>query len=136
MLLYVVLCFYNLIATMKLIGSLILGPCQRMLVELFCYCFWLVHLSVHLSVHLLPVLFCGHSYSVIYHLISSKYHVWITFIKLSPKFKYEFCQMSNKQNGVQIVRRLSLCLCGHSNLVIYNRISSKFTTCNMDYFIC
>ena len=30
----------------------------------------------------------GHSNLTIYHLISSKFYIWITFIKLLPKFEY------------------------------------------------
>ena len=34
---------------------------------------------------------------VIYHPISFKFHVWITFIKLSPKFEYKFCPMNDNK---------------------------------------
>ena len=36
---------------------------------------------------------------VIYHLICSKFHILITFIKLSPKFEYVFCPMNVNQDG-------------------------------------
>ena len=34
---------------------------------------------------------------VLYHLISSKFHAWITLIKLSLKFEYKFCPMRNNK---------------------------------------
>ena len=34
---------------------------------------------------------------VLYHPISSKFHAWITLIKLSLKFEYKFCPMSNNK---------------------------------------
>ena len=61
---------------------------------------------------------CGHSSLAIYHLISTKSHAWITFIKLSPMF----CLMK-KKNGHHNGRHLLVCTCGHLNLVIYHPIS-------------
>ena len=92
---------------------------QRMLAEL--YCFWLVRLSVCLSV-------CpsvrGHSNSVIFNWISSKFHIWIASINLSFKFEYGFCptsitKMVDKMAAAYHCR-------GHSDLVIFYRISFKF----------
>ena len=38
------------------------------------------------------------------------------------------CRTTDKQDGRQNGRRLSVCTCGQSNLVIYHPISSKFHT--------
>ena len=56
---------------------------------------------------------------VIYYPIASKFHIWVTFIKLSPKFKYGLCPITK-------VAAKMAATCGHSNLVIYHPISSKF----------
>ena len=82
-------------------------------------CFQCVHLSFR------PSFFCGHSYLVIYQLISSKFHIWISLIKLLAKFDYEFCPMNDKQDGHKNGLHLMVCVCGLSFLVIYHRISSK-----------
>ena len=60
--------------------------------------------------------------------ISSKFHIWIASINLSFKYEYGFCQTSDNQDGQQNGRRLSMHVCcrGHSNLVIFYQISSKF----------
>ena len=68
----------------------------------------------------------GHSNLVIFNQISSKFHIWVASIKLSFKFKYGFCPMNNNQDGLQNGCRLSVCSCGHSTLVIYYPIASKF----------
>ena len=47
----------------------------------------------HLSVYT-----CGHSNLVIYHLISSKFHIWTTFIKLLFMSEYGFCQMNDNHD--------------------------------------
>ena len=65
-----------------------------MLVEL--YCFRLVRLSVR-----------GHSNSVIFNKIFSKFHIWIASINISFKFKYRFCLTSDNQDGRQNGRHLS-----------------------------
>ena len=84
------------------------------------YCFWLsIHMSVCQAV-------CGHPNLVIYHQISSKFHVWIRFIKLSPKFKYALNPMINDKACHQNCHHLLVYSCGHSNLVIYHLISSEF----------
>ena len=64
--------------------------------------------------------------SFIYHPISSKFNIGITFIKLSPKLEYWFCLMKDNQFGRQNVCCLQVWFYGHSNLVIYHLISSKF----------
>ena len=72
---------------------------------------------------------CGLSNLVIFNLISSKFHIWFASIKPWFKFEYEFCLTNDNQDGRQNSCRLSVwivCCCGHSNLVIFNRISSKF----------
>ena len=74
----------------------------------------------------LSIFFCGHSNLVIYNQVSSKLHIWITFIKLSPKFEYGFCPVKDNQDGSQNGCLLSICICGHTNFVIYHPISSKF----------
>ena len=55
---------------------------------------------------------------LIYYPIASKFHIWNTFIKLSPKFYYWLCQLTKmaSQNGPN----LSVCVCGHLNLFIYH----------------
>ena len=72
---------------------------------------------------LLPDCTCGHSNSVIYHPVSSKFHIWITFIKRSPKFEWFLC---DNQNGCQNDRLLSVCTCGHSHLVFITRFLPNF----------
>ena len=47
----------------------------------------------------LSIPFGGHSYLVNYHLISSKFQIWIASIKLSFKFENGFCLMNDNQNG-------------------------------------
>ena len=66
-----------------------------MLAEL--YCFQLVRLSVR-----------GHSNSVIFNRISSKFHIWIALIILSFKFEYRSCLTSDNQDGRQHGRHLSI----------------------------
>ena len=66
----------------------------------------------------------GHSYSVIFNRIYSKFHIWIAFINLSFKFKYSFCPTPDNQDGQQNGRHLSI-----SAVVVtltFNQISSKF----------
>ena len=41
---------------------------------------------------------CGHSNLVIYHLVSSKFHIWTTFIKLLFMSEYGFCPMNYNQD--------------------------------------
>ena len=50
--------------------------------------------------HNLSVYTCGHSNLVIYHLISSKFYIRTTFIKLLFNFmsEYVFCQMNDYQD--------------------------------------
>ena len=70
---------------------------------------------------------CGHSNLVIFNRTSFKFHMWMASIKLWFRLEYEFCPTnSNKdfrENGHPPIRVLCL---GHSNLVIFNQISSKF----------
>ena len=122
----------------------------------------------------------GHSNSVIFNRIFSKFHIWIASINLLFKFEYGFCLTSDNQDGKQNGHQLSIfavvvtltqsfligflpnfiyelllstfhsssnmcfvqhpiirwptkwplpiCVCcrGHSNLVIFYRISFKF----------
>ena len=49
----------------------------------------------------------GHSNSVIFNRISSKFHIWIASINFSFKFKYVFCPTSDNQDGRQNGRHLS-----------------------------
>ena len=78
--------------------------------------------------HRLSVCTCGHSNLVIYHPMSSKLHIWTNFIKLFPKINFGYCPMNDKQDGCTNGHRLSVYTCGHSNLVIYNPMSSKLHT--------
>ena len=77
---------------------------------------------------------CGHSNSVIFNQISSKFHIWVPSIKLSFKFKYGFCLISDNQDDRQNGCHLSVCTCvhccGHSEsfLIVFLSIS------NMDCF--
>ena len=59
-----------------------------------------VRLSVRLSVR-------GHSNSVIFNPISSKFHIWISFTNLSFKFENGFCLTADNQDGRQNGRHLS-----------------------------
>ena len=43
----------------------------------------------------LSVCTCWHSNLVIYHPISSKFHIWTTFIKLLFMSEYVFCQIND-----------------------------------------
>ena len=36
---------------------------------------------------------------IIYYLIASKFHIWITFFKLSPKLEHWFCLTNDQQDG-------------------------------------
>ena len=58
-------------------------------------------LSVCLSV-------CGHSNSVVFNRISSKFHIWIASINRLFNFEYGFYSTSNNQDGRQIGRHLSI----------------------------
>ena len=71
---------------------------------------------------------CGHSTFnfVIYDQISSKFHIWVASINLWFKFEYGFCPTNDNQDGQQNGHCLSVCSCGHSTLVIYYLIASKF----------
>ena len=60
--------------------------------------------------HHLSICFYGQSTLIIYYPITSKFHIWITFIKLSP---------ADKRDD----RHLSVYTCGHSILVIYHPYS-------------
>ena len=59
-----------------------------------------------------------------------KIHIWITFIKLSPKFEYGFCQTNDNQDGGQNGCHLSVCTCGHLLpeffQISYGLLSSNF----------
>ena len=46
----------------------------------------------------LSVCTCGHSNLVIYHRVSSKFHIWTTFIKLLFMSEYGFCSMNDNQD--------------------------------------
>ena len=80
--------------------------------------------SLHLSVRC-----CGHSNLVIFNRISSKFHIRIASIKLWFKFENVFfrrtiIKMTNKM--ATPYQFTSIRCCGHSILVIFNQISSKF----------
>ena len=102
-----------------------------MLAEL--YCFRLVRLSVR-----------GHSNSVIFNLISSKFHTWIASTSLSFKFENRFCPTSDNQDGRQNGRHLSISavvvtltqsfLMGFLPNFIYELLSSSFrSSLNMGF---
>ena len=57
---------------------------------------------------------------VIYHPISSKFHKWITLIKLLAKFENGFCPMNTNEDDHQKGYRLNCKSCGYSTLVIYH----------------
>ena len=48
--------------------------------------------------HHLSVYTCGLSNLVIYHPISTKFHIWTTFIKLLFMSEYGFCPMNDYQD--------------------------------------
>ena len=58
--------------------------------------------------HRLPVRTRGHPTLVIYYLIASKFHIWITFIKLSPKFEYGLCQLTKMASKMAATYRFAL----------------------------
>ena len=71
----------------------------------------------------------GHSNSIIFNGISSKFHKWIASTKLWFMFEYGFfrrtiIKMADKMAAAY--QFTSIHCCGHSNLVIFIRISSKF----------
>ena len=51
----------------------------------------------HHNARYLSVCTYGHSNLVIYHLISSKFHIWTYFTKLLFMSEYGFCPMNNNQ---------------------------------------
>ena len=59
----------------------------------------------------LPVCTPGHPTLVIYYPIASKFHIQITFIKLSPKFEYGLCQLTKMAS--KMVETYRFCTCGH-----------------------
>ena len=65
---------------------------------------------------------CGHSYLAIFNQISSKFHICNASINLWFKFESEICPTNDNQDGRQNGRRLPVCTCGRSNLVIYHPI--------------
>ena len=50
----------------------------------------------------------GHSNSVIFYPISSKFHIWIAFSNLPFKFEYGFCLTSDNQDGQQNGRHITI----------------------------
>ena len=64
--------------------------------------------------------------TVIFYRITSKFHETIASIKLLFKKEYKFSPTNDNQNGWQNGRRLSICFCGQSNIIIYYPITSKF----------
>ena len=56
----------------------------------------------------LSVCSCGHSILVIYYPIASKFHIWITFIKLSPKLEYGLCPISQMAAKMATVCQFAL----------------------------
>ena len=72
---------------------------------------------------------CGHYNLVIFNQSSSTFHIWFASIKLYFKFQYDFCPKTiTKMADIMAAayQFASVRCCGHSNLVIFNRISSKF----------
>ena len=74
----------------------------------------------HLSVYT-----CGHSNLNIYHPISSKFHIWTTFIKLLFMSEYGFCPMNDYQKfcqkGYPLFRRRAIGrpLCRSLTVLVY-----------------
>ena len=58
-----------------------------------------------LSVSMLWSLLLSHFYQ-----IPINFHIWITSIRLSPKFEYVFCRTSDNQNGRQNGSSLPVCM--------------------------
>ena len=69
--------------------------------------------------------------TVIYHPISSKYHAWITFIKLSHKFEYKFCPMNNKKMATKMA---PTCQFARVDTLAWSFITQFFQISYMDYF--
>ena len=78
------------------------------------------------ATYLISVCYRGHSNLIIFNRISSKLHIWIASIKLLFKFEYGSCPMRDNQAGRQNGHHLSLYTSGHTTLVIYYPIASKF----------
>ena len=83
----------------------------------------------------------GHSYSVIFNRISSKFHIWIASINLSFKFEYGFCTTSDDQDGRQNGRHLSISavlvslsfLIGFLPNFVYGLLSSSHSSSNRGF---
>ena len=45
---------------------------------------------------------------VIYYPIASKFHTWISFIKLSPKFRYRLCRITKMATNMAVTCRFAL----------------------------
>ena len=63
---------------------------------------------------------------VIYHPISSKFHIWVIFIKLFPKIVCEICVINDNQDGCQNDNSLSWCTCGHKYMLHGWQFSSLY----------
>ena len=61
---------------------------------------------------------------VIYYPIASEFYIWITFIKLLPKFEYRLCPITKMATKMAASCRFALV--NTLNLVIYHPIYSKF----------
>ena len=78
--------------------------------------------------HRLPVCTHEHPTLVNYYPIAYKFQIWITFIKLSPKFKYGICQLTKMASKIVATFRFALLDTNKlSHLSPYSS-SSKFHT--------
>ena len=50
----------------------------------------------------------------------------ITYMNCCPKIDCGHCPKNDNQHGYKNVHPLSICMCGHSNVVIYHPVSSIF----------
>ena len=69
---------------------------------------------------------CGHSNLVIFNQISSKFHIW--FVSIKPWLNMSFVRQTISKMADKMAatyQLASLRCCGHSNLVIFLRISSN-----------
>ena len=79
-----------------------------------------------------------HPTLVIYYLITSEFHVWVTFIKLSPKFKYGLFQLTKMASKMASLHLWTLLLSHLSpdffQISYLLLLSYTGPTSNMDFF--
>ena len=78
--------------------------------------------------HRLPVRTGEHPTLVIYYPIACKVHIWITFIKHSPKFEYGLCQLTKMASKMAATYQFALVDTNKHSHLSPDFSSSKFHT--------